>query len=247
MMAIWRFALVMLMLGGGAARAEDDAAQLAAQRQKLVEWVQLEARLTADETGIAEIDPAILAAMREVPRHLFVPEPIRAYAYLPQPLPVHPEQNLAAPYLAALMIQLAAVGPEAVVFETGTDTGYSAALLARLVAKVYSMELIPELAAGAAATLRGLGIANVEVREGDGYFGWPEHAPYDAIIVKESIDHVPQTLLAQLKPGGRLVMPLGSAARSQRLTVIEKRADGTTTQRGVLPVRFGPLQGGERT
>jgi protein-L-isoaspartate(D-aspartate) O-methyltransferase len=247
MMAIWRFVLVLLLLGGAEVRAEDDEARFAAQRHKLVEWVELEARLTAEETGIDAIDPAILEAMREVPRHHFVPEPIRAYAYLPQPLPVHPEQNLAAPFLAALMIQLAGVGPEAVVFETGTDTGYAAALLSRLVARVYSIELIPELAAGAAETLAALGITNVEVREGDGYFGWPERSPFDAIIVKEQIDHVPSTLLAQLKPGGRLVMPLGPATRAQQLTVIEKRADGTTSQRGVLPVRFSPLQGGERT
>jgi protein-L-isoaspartate(D-aspartate) O-methyltransferase len=247
MMAIWRFVLLMLLLGGPEVQAADDEATFAAQRLKLVEWVELETRLTAEETGVAALDPGILAAMREVPRHRFVPEALRPYSYLPQPLPVHPEQNLAAPFLAALMIQLAAVGPESVVFETGTDTGYAAALLSRLVSRVYTVELIPELAAGAAETLRGLGAANVEVREGDGYFGWPEHAPYDAIIVKESIDHVPSTLLAQLRPGGRLVIPLGGAMRPQQLTVVEKHADGTTTERGVLPVRFSPLQGGQRT
>jgi protein-L-isoaspartate(D-aspartate) O-methyltransferase len=247
MMAVWRFVVVMLLVGGAGVRAEDDESSFAAQREKLVQWVEIEARLTAEETGVGFIDPKILDAMREVPRHRFVPEPIRTYAYLPQPLPVHPEQNLAAPFLAALMIQLAEVRPDAVVFETGTDTGYAAALLSRLVARVYTIELIPELAAGAVETLRALGIDNVEVREADGYFGWPEHAPYDAIIVKEAIDHVPSTLLAQLKPGGRLVMPLGGATRPQQLTVIEKRADGTIGQRAVLPVRFSPLQGGERT
>lgn len=235
--------LAWLAAAGPAAGA--DGPDFAAQRAWLVEWLAIEAAQSESVTGIAELDPRVLAAIGRVPRERFVPEPIRDYSYLPQPLPVHPEQNLAAPFLAALMLDLAGLEPGDTVLETGTDTGYNAALLAGLVERVYSIELIPELATGAAATLRDLGLQNVEVREGDGYFGWPEHAPYDAIIVKEQLDHLPAPLLAQLRPGGRLVLPLGGPDE-QMLTVVEKRPDGRLIERHVLPVRFSPLQGGER-
>ena len=248
----WPVRLAPLLLSGlflscpaGELRAEDEP-WFAQKRSELVAWVTIETALAKDEIGIDRLDPALLQVLGEVPRHRFVPEPLRSYSYLPYPLPVHPEQNLAAPFIAALMLQLARLQPGDVVFETGTDTGYGAALLSRLVRQVYSIELIPELARSAAATLAELGYANVEVREGDGYFGWPEHAPYDAIIVKEQVDHVPGPLLAQLKPGGRLVLPLGGRDR-QELTVIEKGGDGHLTERHTLKVRFSPLQGGQRT
>lgn len=222
-----------------------DAPDFAAQRQKLVEWLALETAESASVTGVTTLDPRVVEAIGTIPRERFVPEPIRPFAYAPVPLPVHPEQNLTAPFLTALMLSLVELQPEFVVFETGTDTGYAAALLSGLVARVYSVELIPELAAQAAATLTDLGVTNVEVREGDGYFGWPEHAPYDAIIVKEQVDHLPPQLLAQLKPGGRMVLPLGGGS-DQMLTLVEKRPDGRIIERRVLPVRFSPLQGGER-
>jgi protein-L-isoaspartate(D-aspartate) O-methyltransferase len=230
----------------GELRAEDDEAAFAAQRAKLVEWLGVETQLTADDTGIEQLDPRILAAIGKVPRHRFVPEPLRAYSYLPQPLPVHPEQNLAAPFLAALMLHLARLAPDDVVYETGTDTGYGAALLSTLVRQVYTVELISELAASARRTLAELGYRNVEVREGDGYFGWPEHAPFDVVIVKEQVDSVPGTLLAQLKAGGRMILPVGGL-EAQQLTVIEKQPGGRTIERPVLPVRFSPFQGGQRT
>jgi protein-L-isoaspartate(D-aspartate) O-methyltransferase len=219
----------------------------AARRALMVRLIGEEARLAAGVTGVPEIDPAVLAAMGEVPRHAFVPEPLAPYAYLPMPLPVHPEQRLAAPLLVALMTHLAEAGPGRRVLETGTGEGYHAAVLARLGAEVYSVELIPELARGAAARLAGLGYAGVRVREGDGYEGWPQEAPFDAIIVKEAVDHVPRPLLEQLKPGGRLVLPLGPLAGAQQLTVVTKGADSSYRERRVLPVRFTPFQGGERT
>jgi protein-L-isoaspartate(D-aspartate) O-methyltransferase len=160
---------------------------------------------------------------------------------------VHPEQSLAAPFLVALMTHLADIEPHERVFETGTGEGYHAAVLARLGAEVYSVELIPELAREASRRLTVLGYARVQVREGDGYDGWPEAGPFDAIIVKEAVDHVPGPLLAQLKPGGRLVLPLGPLHGMQHLTVVHKSTDGSHHEERILPVRFTPFQGGERT
>ena len=230
-----------------AAPAPEEAPDFTAQRAEMVRLVREEARLVAETTGIAEIDPGVLEAMGEVPRHAFVPEPLVPYAYLPTPLPIHPEQRLAAPFLVALMTHLADIGPGDRVLETGTGEGYHAAVLARLGAEVYSVELIPDLARDAAKRLSALGYRNVRVQEGDGYFGWREAAPFDAIIVKEAVDDVPGPLLAQLKPGGRLVLPLGPLYGRQQLTVIRKAGDGSLREEHILPVRFTPFQGGERT
>jgi protein-L-isoaspartate(D-aspartate) O-methyltransferase len=226
----------------------DIAGDPAAQRARMIELIRIEALLTSSETGIDTIDDRVLAAMGEVPRHEFVPPRLAGYAYLPQPLPVHPEQNIAAPFLVALMTHLARVEPDDRVFETGTGEGYHAAVLAKLAAEVYSVELIPELAAAASRRLAELGYGNVRVREGDGYFGWAEAAPFDVIIVKEAVDHVPSPLLAQLKPDGRMVLPLGPLDGVQQLTVVRRRGSGGGyREEQVLPVRFSPLQGGERT
>jgi protein-L-isoaspartate(D-aspartate) O-methyltransferase len=229
------------------ARAGEAVPDAVAQRAHMVEYIRIETLLTAPETGIDAIEPRVLAAMGEVPRHAFVPAPLAPYAYLPQPLPIHPQQNIAAPFLVALMTHLARIEPQHRVFETGTGEGYHAAVLARLAAEVYTIEVVPELARDAARRLAAMGYANVHAREGDGYYGWPEAAPFDAIIVKEAVDHIPPPLLAQLRPGGRMVLPLGPLDGAQDLTVVHKRADGTYREEHVLPVRFSPLQGGERT
>lgn len=218
---------------------------LARARELMVQFVEAEARAAAEVTGIEVLDARVLQAMREVPRHAFLPEELWRYAYLPQPLPVHPEQNLAAPFLAALMLHLAAPRPEDVVFETGTDVGYQAALAARLARRVYSVELIPELARYARERLAALGFDNVEVREGDGYYGWPEKAPFDVILIKEAVPDVPEPLWRQLAEGGRLVAPIGPALGQQWLTLVVKER-GRPRMRRVLPVRFSPFQGGER-
>jgi protein-L-isoaspartate(D-aspartate) O-methyltransferase len=231
---------------GPAVAAETDGDH-AAERAQMVELIRIEALMSETETGIDTIAPAVLAAIAEVPRHAFVPDPLVPYAYLPQPLPVHPEQNLAAPFLVALMTHLAAIGPGDRVFETGTGEGYHAAVLSRLAAEVRSVEVIPELARAAGERLAALGYDNVKVREGDGYYGWAEEAPFDAVIVKEAVNHVPPALLAQLKPGGRMVLPLGPLDGVQELTVLVKEAGGGYRERHLLPVRFSPLQGGERT
>lgn len=230
-----------------AAPPRDKDLDFTAQRARMIHIIQIEAQLMQQETGIDTIDPRILKAMDEVPRHRFVPPPLVPYAYLPRPLPVHPEQNLAAPFLVALMTHLARVEPHHRVLETGTGEGYHAAVLSRLVAEVHSVEVIPELAREAGVRLAALSYGNVQVHEGDGYYGWRAAAPFDAIIVKEAVDHVPASLLAQLKPGGRLVLPLGPLHGMQQLTVVHKGANGGQREEHVLPVRFTPLQGGERT
>jgi protein-L-isoaspartate(D-aspartate) O-methyltransferase len=228
----------------GAAHAE--ANDLAA-RHEMVRIIELQVAMLSAETGIEQLDPRVLEAMRAVPRHAFVPEPLRAYAYGDHPLPVSPEQNIAAPLLVALMTHLAGVKSGDVVFETGTDVGYQAALLADLGAEVYSIEVVESLADQAGRLLKDLHYDNVHVQAGDGYFGWTAHAPYDAMIIKEAIDHVPPPLLGQLKRGGRMVMPLGPAGGPQYLTLIVKGADGKVREQRIMPVRFSPLQGGERT
>jgi protein-L-isoaspartate(D-aspartate) O-methyltransferase len=236
--------LGVVALASGPARAESNDVPA---RNEMVRIIELETMMLSGQTGIPEIDPRVLDAMREVPRHAFVPEALRAYAYGNHPLPVGHDQNIAAPLLAALMTHLAAVKAGDVVFETGTDVGYQAALLSSLGAEVYSVDVVEPFADQAARLLKELGYDNVYLQESDGYYGWAAHAPYDAIIVKEAIDHVPAPLLSQLKRGGRLVMPLGPSGGPQYLTLVTKAADGRTSERRIMPVRFSPLQGGERT
>ena len=231
-----------LMSGAAGAKPNDVAA-----RHEMVRIIELQVAMLRAETGIEQLDPRVLEVMREVPRHVFVPEPLRAYAYGDHPLPVSPEQNIAAPLLVALMTHLADVESGDVVFETGTDVGYQAALLSDLGAEVYSVEVVETLAGQAERLLKDLHYDKVHVQAGDGYFGWAAHAPYDAMIIKEAIDHVPPPLLSQLKRGGRMVMPLGPAAGPQYLTLIVKGADGKVSEQHIMPVRFSPLQGGERT
>jgi protein-L-isoaspartate(D-aspartate) O-methyltransferase len=242
--ALLRALLVPLL---GAPLAPAAAADLAAERAEMVRHVELEALMISGETGIAELDPRVLDAMRQVPRDAFVPEELRAYAYRPHPLPVGYEQNLAAPLLAALMTHLAEVKAGDVAFETGTDVGYQAALLSDLGAKVYSVEVVEPLADRAARTLKELGYEQVLVQAGDGYFGWPERGPFDVMVIKEAIDHLPPPLLQQLKRGGRMVIPLGPAGGPQYLTVVTRDQEGKLSERRIMPVRFSPLQGGERT
>ena len=239
-------ALLAVLLGitpGPGARAADNDA---VSRGQMVDLIEREVAMFAGETGIRAIDPRVLDAMREVPRHAFVPEVLRPYAYLPQPLPVTREQNLAAPMLIALMTHVVEVQPGDVVFETGTGAGYHAAVLSMLAAHVYSVEVIEPLADHAARLLKDLGYGNVDVLADDGYYGWSAHAPYDAIVVKEAIDHLPQPLLNQLKRGGRMVIPLGPADGPQYLTLVRKDEAGRLRQERIMPVRFSPLQGGER-
>lgn len=187
-------------------------------------------------------DRRVLDAMRKVPRHRFVPESEQRLAYADAPLPIGEDQTISQPYVVALMTQ--AVRPKASdrALEVGTGSGYQAAVLAELVDHVYSIEIEPTLAAGAQRTLEALGYRNVTVRVGDGYAGWPEHAPFDIIVVTAAPDHVPEPLLEQLKPGGRMILPVGPRSLSQQLRLIEKDGSGKFRTRDLSPVRFVPLR-----
>ena len=197
-------------------------------------------RMVADQIASRDVrDPRVLGALREVPRHLFVPEAHRAQAYDDHPLPIGEGQTISQPYIVALMTELARPSPTDRVLEIGTGSGYQAAVLSRLVAHVYSVELNEVLHEQAEARLRTLGYANVTAILGDGYKGWPEAAPYDIVIVTAAPEEVPDALVAQLKPGGRLVIPVGGY--SQELRVIEKDANGRTRARSVAPVMFVPM------
>jgi len=187
------------------------------------------------------LDPTVLDAMRRVPRHLFVPASQAPYAYENRPLPIGHRQTISQPYIVALMTELVRPRKGDRVLEIGTGSGYQAAVLAELVGTVYTIEIVAPLAEEARERLKRLGYANVEVRTGDGYKGWEEHAPFDAIMVTAGADEVPPPLVRQLKRGGRLVIPVGPAHSIQYLTVIEKQADGSTRTRQVAPVRFVPF------
>jgi protein-L-isoaspartate(D-aspartate) O-methyltransferase len=188
-------------------------------------------------------DSATLAAMRLVPRHEFVPAPYRDQAYRDHPLPIGYDQTISQPYIVALMTDLARTEPGDRVLEVGTGSGYQAAVMAHLANSVYTIEIIEPLGKQATERLRRLGYANVQVRVGDGYHGWPEHAPYDAILVTAAAGHITPPLVRQLKPGGRMVIPVGAAFMVQQLMLVEKKADGAISTRQIMPVRFVPLTG----
>ncbi|MEW5983534.1 MAG: protein-L-isoaspartate(D-aspartate) O-methyltransferase [Acidobacteriota bacterium] len=186
-------------------------------------------------------DPRVLAAMREVPRHLFVPAGEQRDAYHDYPLPIGYNQTISQPYIVALMTELARPVPSDRALEVGTGSGYQAAVLATLVDRVFTIELVEPLATAARERLARLGYANVDVRQGDGYAGWPEEAPFDVILVTAAPESVPEALVGQLKPGGRMVIPVGPVSDVQDLILIEKDGTGRTTSRSVIPVRFVPL------
>jgi protein-L-isoaspartate(D-aspartate) O-methyltransferase len=222
------------------------AQDYAAQRAALVEEVAAMYAETAAHTGLRAMSPAVRAALGKVERHRFVPAGQRDYAYGNHPLPIGAGQTISQPYIVALSADLIEPRPGDTVLEVGTGSGYQAALLAEIVARVYTIELIPDLGREAAARLQALGYGNVEVRIGDGYAGWPEKAPFDAIVVTAAAPAVPPALVEQLKPGGRMVIPVGASQGAQELLVLTRRADGGVDERRVLPVRFVPLVPGRR-
>lgn len=199
------------------------------------------ARETGSETGRPKFADAVMKAMGKVPRHRFVPPLEESFAYDNRPLPIGEGQTISQPYIVALMTDLLDPKPGDKVLEVGTGSGYQAAVLAELVSKVYTIEIVEPLGRQAVKILGELGYRNVEVRIGDGYGGWPAAAPFDAIIVTAAPASVPQPLIDQLKPGGRMVIPVGGAFEGQQLLLVQKRADGGATTQRTLPVRFVPL------
>jgi protein-L-isoaspartate(D-aspartate) O-methyltransferase len=186
-------------------------------------------------------DTRVLDAMRKVPRHLFVAPEERAHAYEDHPLPIGGSQTISQPYIVALMTELLALPPGARVLEIGTGSGYQSAVLSEIASEVYSIEILPDLARSAGEKLNELGYKNVTVRAGDGYRGWPEHAPFDGIIVTAAPEKIPEPLVDQLAPGGRMVIPVGGFF--QELKVFTREEDGTISEKAIIPVRFVPMTG----
>src|SRR6266850_4704237 len=221
------------------AQPSDAQDQRAAARARMVAEIAAMARETGGETGRPGFSDAVMAAMGKVPRHRFVPFLQDLFAYENRPLPIGEGQTISQPYIVALMTDLLDPKPGDIALEVGTGSGYQAAVLAELVAKVYTIEIVEPLALRAEADLKRLGYTNVLVRAGDGYKGWPEAAPFDAVIVTCAPDHVPQPLVDQLKEGGRMIIPVGPLG-DQELFVLQKKA-GKVERRAVLPVRFVPM------
>ena len=212
--------------------------------ERLLRDIAAEVHYTRDLIGRDALDGRVMAAMAEVPRDAFVPADEREYAYANGPLPIGWGQTISQPYIVALMTDLLGCGPRSRVLEVGTGSGYQAAILSRVVEQVYSVEIVPELAEAAARRLAGLGYTNVETRLGDGYLGWAEQAPFDGILVTAAAPGIPPPLVEQLRPGARLVLPVGEPRGRQELLVVEKGPDGTVRTKPILPVVFVPLTRG---
>ncbi len=233
-------AAVAALVGAGR-RVEAAADAYADARAALVREVEAGIRDTARDTGISRLSAPVRAALLRVPRHRFVPPSVVDAAYVDRPLPIGMGQTISQPTIVALMTELAGPRPDARVLEVGTGSGYQAAILADCFARVYTIEIVAPLGERARALLSELGYRNVDVRIGDGYKGWPDAAPFDAIVVTAAPDHVPQPLVEQLKPDGRIVIPVGREGGVQQLLVITKDRDGRAVTRRTIPVRFVPL------
>jgi protein-L-isoaspartate(D-aspartate) O-methyltransferase len=244
MMGLAPMLAAVVFLGSQTVAVDAPKSSAAAERQSarraMVEEIEDEIRVTRRDTGLAALDPLVREAMLAVPRHELVPSRSRDRAYENRPLPIGYGQTISQPYIVALMTDLLQPAAD-VVLEVGTGSGYQAAVLAEIVGRVYSVEIVPELARRGAGDLARLGYRNVEVRNGDGYHGWEEHAPFDAIVVTAAASHIPPPLVQQLAPGGRMVIPVGSPFAVQQLTLVEKTPEGRVETRQLLPVSFVPL------
>jgi protein-L-isoaspartate(D-aspartate) O-methyltransferase len=228
----------------GAAKEKPSPEPLVWDRPRFEERRAERLRMVQEQMARRDVkDEAVLDAMRQVPRHLFVPDEGQREAYADHPLPIGYGQTISQPYIVAYMTELLGLKPGARVLEIGTGSGYQAAVLSELTPHVYSIEIIRQLAEQAGQRLRKLGYATVQTKQDDGYYGWKEHAPFDAIIVTAAAGHVPPPLVEQLKPGGKMVVPVGGVYETQYLVVVTKEEDGRVRTRSVLPVRFVPMTG----
>jgi protein-L-isoaspartate(D-aspartate) O-methyltransferase len=234
--------LTVVVLAGYlvAATAEQN---YAVKRNQMIRTIEAHVQETSSAIGRDHIETRVLEVMGAIPRHEFVPEGLRDAGYEDRPLPIGYGQTISQPFIVALMTDTLNVDRTSVVLEVGTGSGYQAAVAAAVVRQVYTIEIIPELAQRAADRLRQLGYTNVAVRVGDGYFGWEDGGPFDGIIVTAAAGHIPPALLQQLKPGGRMVIPVGPPLGLQHLTVVERSADGRVRTRQLFPVKFVPLTG----
>jgi len=234
-------AIAALLLVGAAQVAAAD--READARLDMVRTIEVIARQSSDGATATTLDAGVLEAMRRVPRHAFVPASQRELAYTNRPLPIGYGQTISQPYIVALMTDLLRLARHSRALEIGTGSGYQAAVLAELGHLVYTIEIVSELAEPAAKRLSELGYGAVSARHGDGYYGWPDAAPFDGILVTAAASQIPPPLLEQLKPGGRMVIPIGASFLVQELMLIEKLADGTIRTEALLPVAFVPLVG----
>ncbi len=212
-------------------------------RQEMILQIENSVQATRFYIDKSKLDDRVMSAMLTVPRHDFVPAEQRKYAYENRPLPIGHGQTISQPYIVALMTDLLDLTEDSRLLEVGTGSGYQAAVAAHLVKTVYTMEIVEPLAKEADGRFNRLGYENIINRAGDGYYGWSEHAPFDAIIVTAAASHVPPPLVRQLKPGGRMVIPVGSRFQTQQLLLITKDDEETVRTRQILPVRFVPLTG----
>lgn len=213
------------------------------QREKLVNLIRVEVAMTHEFLGQGELEQKVLDAINKVPRHEFVSDDEKPYAYDNRPLPIGYGQTISQPYIVAVMTDLLKLKKGDKVLEIGTGSGYQAAILAELTDKVYTIEIVEELAKQGAANLKRAGYDKVKTRTGDGYYGWEEEAPFDGIIVTAVASHLPPPLIKQLKPGGRMIIPVGGQFMMQYLVLVTKDKDDKVTTRQLLPVRFVPLTG----
>lgn len=213
------------------------------QINAMLQSIETDCRRTQGYTGIQEFKPEVMTAIAKVPREAFVPESLKPWAYENRPLPIGNEQTISQPFIVALMTDLLCPDKDDVILEVGTGSGYQAAILSQLVNKVYTLEIVPSLAEKATKILKKLGCQNVEIGQGDASGGWPEYSPYDGIIVTAAASHIPAVLKEQLKPGGRLVIPIGRPNAPQDLLLIQKDKQGGFTSQNILPVAFVPFTG----
>lgn len=213
------------------------------ERLHLIQLIEQDVKATSAYLKKEALDPRVLEVMAIVPRHEFVPGELKSYAYRNTPLPIGHGQTISQPYIVAIMTDLLTVKPDSKVLEIGTGSGYQAAIMAELANQVFSIEIIKPLGELAADRLKRLGYNKIKTKIGDGYYGWEEHAPFDAIIVTAAASHVPPPLIKQLKIGGRMIIPVGSQFMAQELLLIDKEEGGKIITRQILPVRFVPLTG----
>jgi len=250
---LFQFIVIALSLSSVVQAAGDDP--YIEPRAKMIETIVAHARYSGEALEDGVLDPRVLQVMRAVPRHAFLPKPGEvempwwrrlvgddpAMAYSDRPLPIGYGQTISQPFIVALMTHLLRTEAGHTVLEIGTGSGYQAAVLSPLVARVCTIEIIPELAERAAAAHGEIGYGNIEARTADGYHGWPDCGPFDSIVVTAAASHIPPPLVRQLKPGGRMVIPVGPQFTVQHLTIVDKGTDGRVTTRQVLPVSFVPL------
>ncbi len=237
------WALLLLVAGSCVLDPAQSSEHFRDSREQMIRLIEADVRYTSHYLKQSSLDTRVLDAMAQVPRHEFVPSSMVDKAYQNRPLPIGHGQTISQPYIVAIMTDLLDIEPGQRILEIGTGSGYQAAVLAQIGTRVWSVEIIPPLGQQAKTRLQRLGYDRVELRIGDGYYGWPEQAPFDAIIVTAAANHIPPPLLKQLKPGGKMIIPVGSRFTTQQLILITRGENNEFVTRQVLPVRFVPLTG----